>query len=351
MRRQLQSMYNILYPKLPDVGKRTASRIDYLFGGKPVVYHDPAVHPVDRLDRGVVTISLDFEMAWAWQYAKDQAENFIARGLREREQVPHIVSLFNEFQIPATWAIVGHLFLEKCSRGTNGSAHPEMPRVHRFETSHWIFPGGDWYQHDPCTDVRRDPAWYAPDLIGQILSCGVGHEIASHSFSHVGFGSYCSDEVARAEIAACLEAMAVFGVRPATWIFPGHEEGNFTALRGSGIRIVRMFPRAFVNITLPMRRDDGIWMVHASSGIDRGKGWNFDQRLTWLKKLVDTAAETRLAAHIWLHPSLHPDQIAGVLTPFIRYCAEKRERSLIDILTMEQLVMRTETALRKHRSA
>ena len=266
-------------------------------------------------------------------------------GLVEREQVPMLLDGFAEYDFHATWATVGHLFLESCSCGPGGTAHPEMPRIPYFENEHWRFSEGDWYQFDPCTNVKRDPAWYGPDLIAMIQDSRVPHEIGCHSFSHPGFGPYCPPEVAAAELEACREAMRPFGLAPTTWVYPGNVEGNFATLAAGGVKVVRAFPDSFAHLSLPVKREDGMWGLHVSSATSRGKGWSLGQRLDRLKRFVDEAVRTKLSAHVWLHPSLPRVDMEEILFPFLRYCAELRERGVLDILTMEELVAATQQAL------
>ena len=83
------------------------------------------------LKKAVVVLSADFEMAWAFRASKT-VKDATKRGLRERKNVPEIIALLDKYNIPITWATVGHLFLEKCSRKKNGKAHPNMPRPKHF---------------------------------------------------------------------------------------------------------------------------------------------------------------------------------------------------------------------------
>lgn len=343
----------MLKPSLKFMVKRVLLRLPKPFG-RMVVCFDYAVanrartakalsfFPTKGLRRGAAVISLDFEMAWGWQYTCDSSVNKVQKGLQEREKMPQILNELNSFGIVATWATVGHLFLRQCRRGKNGLAHPDMPRPDHFENKLWRFSSGDWYQYDPCSDLVQDPAWYAPDLIEKILSSSIKHEIACHGFSHAGFGDYCAREVAKAELEMCREVMAPFGLKPTTFVFPGNDEGNFSVLREKGVRIVRISGWALANIGLPKKCKDGLWLVPVSTAINRGQRWTADQRLARLKACVDAAVETKLASHIWLHPCLPDMEIKNVFSPFLRYVAEKREKGLIDVYTMEQLVQATE---------
>ncbi|MBI5470769.1 MAG: glycosyltransferase [Ignavibacteriae bacterium] len=335
-----------IYNMLPQRAKVVASEMAFRFANRPYVHHNKRYHPANGLERGVVTISVDFELAWGWQYAKGLSQDCVKIGLRERAQVPLILAKMDEYNIPVTWATVGHLFLSSCSRDANGVAHSELYQIPHFENEYWKFTSGDWYQHDPCTNVHQDPAWYAPDLIEMILHAKATHEIGCHSFSHEGFGPYCPNDVAESKIDACLKVMKPFGITPRTWVFPGNDVGNFEALARKGMRTVRSFPIQPAEISLPIKRRDGMWDIHESTPIDlEGDGWDLDERLGRLKKFVDKAAETKLAAHIWFHPSLRAEQLQNLLFPLLRYCAEQREKGVIDVLTNDDLVTATEQAL------
>ena len=338
-----------VYKLLPQKAKVLASELVFKFSNRPRVYHDPNVHPANGLKRGAVTFSVDFELAWGWAYAKGmKREEVVRKGIHERSQVPLILAKMDEYRIPATWATVGHLFLEKCERDANGAAHSNILPMPHFESKYWEFTSGDWYQVDPCTDYKRDPAWYGPDLIRQILSAKMKHEIGCHSFSHGGFGHYCPGEVAEAKIDACFEAMKPYGIVPKTWVFPGNDVGNFDVLAKKGFKNVRSFPEKLAEISLPIRRADGMWDIFDSTPIDLvGKGWHLDERLVRLKNFVDKAVSTNLAAHFWFHPSLPADQMNGLLFPLLQYCAEQREKGLIDVFTIDELVDETALALTK----
>ena len=337
-----------LYHLLPQKMKVLASELVFKYSNRPHVHHDINHHPAKGLERGAVTFSIDFELAWGWAYAKGMTqEEAVSIGLRERRHVPIILDRMDEYEIPATWATVGHLFLNNCERDEHERAHNHLAHLPHFENNYWRFASGDWFQVDPCSDYHRDPAWYAPDLIAEILEAKVRHEIGSHSFSHGGFGCYCPPEVAEGEIDACIEAMKPFGLRPKTWVFPGNDVGNFKALAKRGFRNVRSFPVDRAEISLPLKRPDGMWDIPDSTPIDlEGNGWDFKERLERLKKFVDKAAETNLCAHIWFHPSLPLDQMNGLLFPLLEYCSQQRAKGLIDVLTIDQLVDATEAALR-----
>src|SRR5438874_989656 len=89
-------------------------------------------------------ISADFEMGWGFRSRGQTGAQLM--GENERRNVPLILSLLDRYAVPITWATVGHLFLESCSRCTSGLAHPSMPRPVASDGT-WT---GEWYACDPC---------------------------------------------------------------------------------------------------------------------------------------------------------------------------------------------------------
>ena len=188
--------------------------------------------------RGVFTLSLDFELLWG-TVDLFGPERFRRACEVEREiVVDRLLSLLEEFEIPATWCILGHLLLAEC-RSSNGRAHPEIVRPRHA----WV--RGDWLQHDPCSDETRAPLFYGRSLVERILACRVPQEIGSHSFSHVIFSdSGCSRETAASELQASVAAARDLGLTLRSFAFPrngvGHldllPEFGFTSYRGPAPR-------------------------------------------------------------------------------------------------------------------
>ncbi len=219
-------------------------------------FNGVVVSPFRNGARAAATISADFELCWAWQIR--QREECETIGLRERENVPYIVRMLEQFGIPITWATVGHLFLESCVRGACGHPHPDMPRPPRNDL--WV---GDWYRYDPCSDVNHAPGWYAPDLIALIQDSLVSHEIGTHSFSHIDFSSATSStELVVRELEACHVAMRAFGVQPRSLVFCFNHMGyqHLNELSRLGIAAVR-HRDSRVRLAYPERTASGVYKI------------------------------------------------------------------------------------------
>lgn len=161
---------------------------------------------------GRVVISVDAELGGNAQPTDAD------RRCRERAW-NRLVELFERYQVPATWAIVGRLF------GTDAST--EYPL--RCD--------------DAGTDAPALPAikesLTAPDLVDRVLDSPVDHDVGSHSFGHPRFTGISRD-VARADVAAAARVMSDQGIRPSSFVYPFNAvehrdilaEFGFTCYRG-----------------------------------------------------------------------------------------------------------------------
>jgi hypothetical protein len=276
-------------------------------------------------------ISADFEMGWGWRtLALHAAESM---GEKERRHVPLILGLLEEYSIPITWATVGHLFLESCARSGTGHAHSGMPRP--LSDGSW---SGDWYAHDPCSDVRSAPCWYAPDLIQQILDCRVRQEIGSHSFSHVNFSKQCSTpDVIERELEGCLEAMDPFGLRPRSLVFPRNsaEYSYLPLLESAGITAVRHRDRETgIRLSYPERTSGGVYKIYESMNLRIARHYGYLQKaMIFIRKAIERNAVYSL----WFHPSDPTEWFEPQLRDILRYIDAERRDGRLWVATMQDL--------------
>ncbi|MDQ3983027.1 MAG: polysaccharide deacetylase family protein, partial [Actinomycetota bacterium] len=236
---------------------------------------------------------------------------------RTRENMPALLGLFRAADTPVTWATIGHLFLDRCSCD-NGGPHPEIARLPYFEHELWRFRSGDWFDDDPCTDVGRDPEWYAPDILDAIATADPRHEIGCHSFSHVDLSdAVCPQEVDRDELRACLASAAARGIRLETLVFPGNRSGNLRALAAAGFSGYRLHARE--HLSLPRRDEHGMWQVPGGVCWERPPGWPVKSWIAALRRCVDRAADTRTILHLWFHPSCERVNVEEVFPAVLEY--------------------------------
>ena len=292
---------------------------------------------VSSFNKGIVVFSADFEMAWAYRYSKTLSSKAFERGMKERENIPLILHLFDQYDIPATWATVGHLFLKECKRDNQGVAHSEMPRPDHFENSNWIFKSGDWYEHDPCTNIDSDPAWYASDLIEKILTANVIHEIGCHTYSHIDFtNNNCPKDLADAELEACINLAKKQGFKLTSMVFPGGTFGNFESLKEKGFICYRK-PMKY-HIDLPIRDKFGLVVIPSSLGLDKDPyGWTKEFHLKMIHKFIKTAVDYKGVCHFWFHPSINKWYLDNVMPEVVRMVVKYRDGGMLRVLTMSDL--------------
>ena len=303
------------------------------------------------LDRPVFIISLDVELLWGMIHenaksAKSCINLLISDPQNGRGAIAFLLSVFEKYSIPATWAIVGHLFLDSCE-GKEGVAHKDMPR-----------PKEDWYSVDPCTDIHSDPLYYGSDIIEKVLSSPIGHDIGYHSFSHPTF-TECRREVAQAEVETGVKLAQGFGIILKSFIFPQNQVAHVDILKENGFQIYRGATQRHWDSTqsFPKRKlsggidkiiaspvvplwEDGIWQIPGSmlfydpqipsSLLPRARFGM--ERAIWENKVL----------HIFLHPHnlLAQPSLGKILDNFLSTVAKKRDEGKLQVMTMAGLANR-----------
>jgi peptidoglycan/xylan/chitin deacetylase (PgdA/CDA1 family) len=291
--------------------------------------------------KGIVVLSADFEMAWAFRYSKKRGHIAEEMGRQERENVPILLYLFEKYSIPVTWATVGHLFLDNCYKDKKLKAHPEMPRPAYFENRNWNYTKGDWYEADPCSDVGISPAWYAPDLIEKIIQSPVKHEIGCHTFSHIDCtDKNCTTELLQAELQACIDIAAKKGIKLKSMVFPGGTLGNYSILKEMGFTSFRKYMKYHIDI--PVLDNFGLVQIPSSFTLDKSRyGWSAMTHIRMANAFVLKAAKHKMVAHLWFHPSMDKWYLDEVLPEVLANIRKMVDQGKVEVLTMEQLASRT----------
>jgi hypothetical protein len=295
----------------------------------PKEFEGVEIAPYKNGARAAACISADFELCWAWR--EKSAAECERRAEVERTNVPFLLDLLERAGIPITWSIVGHMFLERCDRCANGSAHPEMPRPPTNDR--W---DGDWYLHDPCTHLKAAPGWYAPDLIRMIQASKVPHEIGTHSFSHIDFSEKTSSpELVKAEIEACIRAMEPFGVKPRSLVFCFNHMGyqHSDLLYELGIIAVRhRDPR--LRLAYPERTPSGLYKLYESMNLRLSEKYDYAEKG---RIFIDEAIRSGTAYHLWFHPSDERRVFEESFQPIVAHMAARQRENKLWVTTMTEL--------------
>jgi len=155
------------------------------------------------MQSGTLTISIDLELAWGvWDQLNSNDLHMAETA--ERSICTALIKLFDRYEVPATWAIVAALLDEKSSASRPG------PQA----------------------------CWYAPDIIEQLISAKVRHEIGSHGGRHIYFSSISAEE-AREDLEFAGDMHRAHTLAFNSFVFPRNSVGHFDQLASSGLRTFR----------------------------------------------------------------------------------------------------------------
>ena len=296
----------------------------------------------EEINMPIFIISLDTELIWGNLLSlSSESVSLMKNDIKKvRDCVDILLKLFEKHNLPATWAVVGHLFLDHCER-EDGIPHKDMPRLKE-----------DWYSSDPCTDIQRDPLYYGKDIVERILSNRIEHEIGYHSFSHVIF-SECSREVAEAEIKEGIKLAKEFGITLKSFVFPWNKIGHVDVLKENGFKIyrgenlgrydlnqsflIRKFNGGINKIIAPPTEPkwmNGIWEIPGSMFF-----CDPQIKLSVLPRAkigLYRAIRAKKVFHIYLHPHdlLRYPSLKDDLDKFLAVVAKKRDEGKIEVMTM-----------------
>jgi hypothetical protein len=168
--------------------------------------------------------SLDTELAWG-HFDCFRSTLFSHDGSRERFAIKRLLDLFHEYEIRATWCVVGQLF-------------------HQDHNNHYPdFWRGKYPEFEQLYDSHH-PLLYGPDVIEMLLKDG-RHEIGFHGYTHRPFSSkFMGPEDAQWEVEQWLDAAKAWNIEPQSVIFPRNKVAylnlfktyNFICYRGEEVQ-------------------------------------------------------------------------------------------------------------------
>ncbi|MCO8244849.1 MULTISPECIES: DUF2334 domain-containing protein [unclassified Haladaptatus] len=300
---------------------------------------------------GSVVLSLDAELGWGFHDRRELPEAHIRSGHRAWN---YLCDTFDRLNIPATWAITGHLFLDSCQ-----SNHRDHPAGRRCCTR-------------GSSSLNSQEIWFASDLIRAVRSTDVDHEIASHGFTHVHFEHERMDEeFAAQEISASIEIAAEQNIELSSFVFPVNRidhrqllaESGFTCYRGTTPRNSAggMIRRRLEKLTsgtvgkptppvIEPRVDEyGLVNIPASlylfsfEGIARSvlASLHRDPVVEQAISGIDKATETDGVFHLWFHPhNLRTSRDFERLETILAYLNRRQREDGLRIETMADVAER-----------
>ena len=277
---------------------------------------------------GQLVMSLDFELLWGVfdvvNY-RDKFEYF----QRTRKVIPHILTLFQEYDIHATWAVVGMLFNKSWDEWENNRPS-KIPFYNNINLSPYLFV--DQLSTNEKENIKD--LVFAPDLVDAVKKYGeFGQEIGTHTYSH--FYSLEKGQDAQSfkkDLEKAIEVASAKGIETETLIFPRNQiKAEYLSICSAlGIKNVRSNPNSWYwkntlsdsfltkvarsgdayfplgeKIYNPSAKEQQVIFEQKASRFLRPVENNKILRklkLERIKKEITTAAQKHKVYHLWWHP-------------------------------------------------
>jgi len=305
---------------------------------------------------GAVILSIDAELGWGHHDMENPPSERVEAG---RAGWSRLVELLDRFGVPATWAVVGHLFLKECD-----GYHDDHPA-----------PAG-WFEREREQWQSRPDIRFGPELIETLINGPVDHDIGSHTFSHVEFDEReTGRDLARAEIEASIRVASDFSVDFESFVFPRNIVGHRDLLAEYGFRCYRgrspvnrgdsLMPKPLLRLLRggwmsdelllvePTIDEHGLVNIPASMFLYSFEGTIRDVfepvlgdlTVKQAKRGIDQAARRDGVFHMWLHPNnLHREYTVEQLRRILSYLSERRADGDISVKTMADVARRIQSA-------
>lgn len=312
------------------------------------------------LPKGIFVLSLDVELCWGTIDKPGRLKERIKYYAQSRDCIDKILKLLEKYNISATWAVVGHLFLKECN-SINGQKHTDIPRS--------IYPWyeKDWFEESPCTDEEEAPLWYGRDIIKRIMNCSVRQEIACHSFAHIPYGDENTKRTTvQADLSNCIQEAEKAGLKLRSFVFPRNNVGyidelknfGFEAYRGAEPLWYKGFPYMLKRIchiidqlttisppvSLPEYHQGlinipGSMLYRSMDGIR--SYIPVETKINKTRKGISKAIRDKKIFHLWFHPfniATNPKTLLYGLEEILKEVQERRENGELETKSMDEIV-------------
>lgn len=284
---------------------------------------------------GLFILSLDTEIAWGTYGAAAIARQQHAFD-NYRSLVRRLVDVLDQYAIPATWAVVGHLFLNPGNADAVAVRAPEHP---------------DWY--------------HAPDAIEMIRSARTRHDIGAHTFTHV-FADEVTPDVWDNEIRTCARLHQEHNLPLCSLVYPRNHIAYTETLPDYGIVAYRGAEQKWYRqpsgiagrvlsyldylLTLPpvtydpatLRVGENLVNLPASQFLmnyDGMRGWiPTASRVRQARLGIERAVQRGHLYHLWFHPFNlgSSEKMYDALEQILREAAKRRDAGELRMMTMAQ---------------
>lgn len=299
-----------------------------------------------------VTISIEIELGWGVHDVAERA-HLSADGVPERRALRRLLAHCDLIDLPVSFDVVGHLLEPGCD-GQHGGPHRD-----------------GWFDADRGTGPDDAPLFYAPDAVAEIPERAAGHELCTHTYSHVVCGEASRETVAWELDRSQAGLRELTGAETVSVVPPRHSQPEAATLRGAGIEVTRVArdtsgggkparARELVFGPHPVfepRLVDGVVETYCTSypsltasTLPSGRrappapfrafpvGTRQALHRQYLSRAVDAAVAADGDCHLWCHLyDLANDAQWPPVRAFLTELAARRDRGEVEVLTMAAL--------------
>ena len=312
-------------------------------------------------------ISLDFELLWG-VFDLVNTQEKVTYFENTRKVIPKILNFFSQYDIHATWAVVGMLFNENWA-----DWEQNMPKAEPAYTDD-KFSAYNFGRKAKSLNIER--LCFAPELI-ELISKVPGQEIGTHTYSHY----YCMEkgqtiEQFRSDLEQAIRVASSKNINLTSLVFPRNQvkEEYLQVAWELGIKTVRSNP------------DDWYWQDPSSEALSTkifrtGESYNIlgarksyhmeeiewkqslpiaqkasrflrpternkilqNLKLQKIKREMSSAAKNKEVYHLWWHPhnfGKTPKESLKELSEILEHFSDCRERYNFESLNMEEIAKR-----------
>lgn len=302
-----------------------------------------------------VVFSIDAELAWGYHDLCPLSTTDLRRINSARSAWKRLIGLFDEFEIPATWAVVAHLLDDNLDAEDDN--HPLSP---------------NWFRTYRKRRAQEPELWFGRDLIDRVINADVNHDLGCHSYSHVIFDDV-PEEVASTELRLSQAVAQRYGEPFESFIFPRNAVGHrdlldrhgFTSYRGTtpqywpripGSGFARLIAGYTVGmatppIVTPSLDRNGLVNVPASMHLAgfNDTPWSTvrplrgDPAVRLARLGMERVLEVGGIFHLWLHPNdLWTRDAINSVRSILSIAREFSDRRGLSVATMDQIAQRVQ---------
>lgn len=276
------------------------------------------------MEKGLFCVSIDLELLWG---RRDRKEMDLFIPLIKDESglsgvVGPLLSLFKKYSIPATWAIVGKIFIK--------------------------------------SDGKDSYLWSGINLINLIRQ-NPSQEIACHSYTHPEFDQIPESQ-AEEELKKCIEVADRNKIKLSSFVYPRNKikylhllkKYGFNCYRGDAINYLefsnlfkdmfKIISMLFIPKTAKISRKGGLINIPGTMYFFSTRGLRkyapYGIKYWKAKNSIDQAISKKQLFHLWFHPvdfAKDKDRQLKELEKILAYASQKQKRGLLEIKNMKQI--------------